>query len=66
MSAVMPNSRMQIRILRDATDGPYVSISSIRKGSVYASAALGTVRIVSERSEGPAINFLKVSKFRHG
>ena len=42
----------------DATDGLYVSIRSIRNGSVNASAEPGTVRIVSERSRfGNVLNF---------
>ena len=43
----------------DATDGSYVSIRSIRIGSVNASAESGTVRIVSARSEGSATKFEK-------
>ena len=35
----------------DTTDSPYVSIRSIRSGSVNASAVSGTVRIVFGRSE---------------
>ena len=43
----------------DATDGSYVSIRSIRIGSVNASAEIGTVRIVSAKPEGSAPKFEK-------
>ena len=50
----------------DVTDDKYISIRSIRIGSVNESAEPATVRFVSTRFEGSASKFLKVSKFRRG
>ena len=50
MSALMSHSRTRTHSV-DATNDPYVSIRSIRNGSVNVSSESGIARIVSLRSE---------------
>ena len=54
---VMSNSQNTNTDSAEATDGPCVSIRSIRIGSVNASTESGTVRVVSAKSEGSASKF---------
>ena len=56
MSALMSHSRTRTDSV-NATNDPYVSIRSIRNGSVNVSTESGTARIVSLSSEGSASKF---------